>query len=207
MDNGGGPVCGRYLLDMDTMEISNILHNIKWSCGETLKTGEIYPTNTVPMITSRGVTFAKWGFPKWDNKGVVINARVEGLQERRMFKSLVKNRRCIIPANGYFEWKQIGGSKVKEKYLIDNKGKILYMAGLYDTVEESSTQLSFLDHNTQTYLAFAIITKDANDSVSHVHHRMPLIFNKEEMEMWLSGYDLSALLSQNNIALQYSMDH
>ena len=136
---------------------------------------------------------------------MVINARVEGLHERKMFRSLVNNKRCIIPANGYFEWKQSENSKVKEKYLIRDERKILYMAGLYDTVHKSSTQLSFLDHNTQEYLAFAIITKDANSSVSYVHNRMPLIFNKEEMEMWLSGYNLSALVSQNKIALQYAI--
>ena len=197
-------MCGRYFIDINEKELRDIISKIEKNSTEIYKTDEIFPTNVVPIVTKYGCILAKWGFPKRNYRGVIINARVESLSERSMFKNLVNTKRCIIPASAYFEWKKNDNNNIK-KYKLKNLDSILYIAGLYDTFSESSKQLSlFEDNSKQDFLAFTIITKEANDYVSSIHNRMPLICSKEEMSLWLNGYDIDALVSQNNYALTYS---
>lgn len=199
-------MCGRYYFDINEKELREIGKEIQTSLYEDFKTGEIFPTNRVPIIIgdNNNITpyIAKWGLPKWDNKGVIINARVENLHERKTFKKLINSRRCIIPASSYFEWKK-DENHINKKYEFRNTDSILYMAGLYNVFSENNQgkQLSLFENNNQDFLAFTIITKEANGYVSSIHNRMPLIFTKKEMQMWLNGYDIDTLVSQNNYAL------
>lgn len=99
-------MCGRYYFDIDEKELIEIVEKVEENLYGDFKTGEIFPTNIAPIITDKGIALAKWGFPKWDGKGVVINARAEGLTDKMMFQNLITSNRCIIPASGFFEWKQ-----------------------------------------------------------------------------------------------------
>jgi len=197
-------MCGRYYFDIDEKELKEIVQEIQNNTSRVFNTGEIYPTNVVPIITDESVILAKWGFPKQKGKGYVINARVETLSERYMFKNLVNTRRCIVPASAYFEWKESGNNKQKTKYIIKNPNSVLYMAGLYNSFNNQKKQLSLFD-DTEDTIQFTIITKEANPSVSNIHDRMPLIFNKKEMEDYLKGKDLYELLHSNRIALEYAV--
>ncbi len=199
-------MCGRYYFDIDEKELKEIVEEIQKNIDVNFKAGEIYPTDMAPIITSQEVMFAKWGFPKWDGKGMIINARVEGLNEKRMFKNLISSNRCIVPAAAYFEWKSFSdNSNFKNKFIIKKPDSILYMAGLYNTFEDkhSNEQLSLFSKPINNMLNYTIITKAANISVSYIHERMPLIFNKEEMLSWLQGEDLYELLDNNNPELEY----
>jgi len=202
-------MCGRYYFDIDEKELKNIVDTVQENLYGEIKTGEIYPTNKVAIITlNKDKTIAvpaKWGFPKWDGKGAVINARVEGISEKRMFKNLTKSNRCLIPASFYFEWKKEDNKNNKYKFIKDNA--ILYMAGLYNTYRYNDReQLSLFDEKEdKEYTAFTIITKEANSSVSNIHDRMPLIFSKEEMQYYLNGENIDFLLTENNCKLSYSL--
>ena len=93
-------MCGRYYLDLEDERLKKILSNIEYSSDDFdfgFKTGEVFPTNTMPIITPDGTILAKWGFPRWDKKGIVINARSENVYDRRMFRDIVDTKRCIVP--------------------------------------------------------------------------------------------------------------
>ncbi|NLK26917.1 MAG: SOS response-associated peptidase [Clostridiales bacterium] len=186
-------MCGRYNFTVEqSEEIQEILEKVNAKFhGKEVKTGEIFPTNAVPILiredkgssaelsleaSSRlpqGVSpvISNWGFPKFDQKGVIINARSETAFEKRTFRDSLLNRRCIIPSTGFYEW-----DSSKQKFLFRQEGtNALYMAGLY----------SFY----QGEMRFVILTTQANDSMKAVHHRMPLVIPRDEIETWIFDYD------------------
>ncbi|MDY5986416.1 SOS response-associated peptidase [Sporofaciens sp. SGI.106] len=103
-----------------------------------------------------------WGFPQYQKKGLLINASAETALERKSFRDSVMHRRCIIPAKQFYEW---DSDKNKVTFLRENQ-PVLFMAGFYDRFQDE-------DH-------FIILTTQANESVSPVHHRMPLILEKSK---------------------------
>lgn len=144
-----------------------------------MKNGEISPTDIVPVITLQNkqptACLFTWGFPHWKGKGVIINARSETIFEKTMFRQAFANRRCVIPATGFYEW-QKGNNKKKDKYLLHlPKTPMLYMAGLYTVYEKEEIRLP----------GFVILTTAANSSVQPIHNRMPVIMKKQEQELWL----------------------
>ncbi len=167
-------MCGRYYVDDETSrEIRKILEHLDNTdlSGGTYKTGEIFPTERVPVLTkddkSVKPAIYKWGFPGFQNKGVLINARSETATEKKTFRESVMHRRCIIPANGFYEW-----DKSKNKYYFHrDSSDMIYMAGFYQN----------FNHENR----FMILTTAANDSMSAIHHRMPLILDNREAEDWI----------------------
>ena len=108
-----------------------------------------------------------WGFPGRDKKQLLINARAETALERPSFSQAVSHRRCVIPARWFYEW-----NPEKEKAEFSRTdGSLLYMAGFYDLFQDVPR--------------FIILTTQANPSVRPIHHRMPLILEKEELEEWV----------------------
>lgn len=147
-----------------------------------IKTGEIFPTNIVPVITGfsdgqKTADLFKWGFPNYrQNSGVIINARCETLSEKPTFRKLLKNNRCLIPASGFYEWKAV--EKHKEKYLIRSAAsKLMYFAGLYN---------NFTDKNGIPFTSFVIITTEANSQMSQIHTRMPVILSSIQASSWMN---------------------
>ena len=102
-------MCGRYYIDIDNEEFKKILEEAQRNIYENFKSGEIFPTNIAPIYIEDDnkikPLLAKWGFPKWDGKGVIINARAETLNEKLMFKDCL-HPTGIVPASFYYEWKQ-----------------------------------------------------------------------------------------------------
>lgn len=188
-------MCGRYIIEdnENAGEMKKILTNLKRHYGEThefmqLKTGEIAPTNIAPVIIpAKGERIdavpMKWGFNSPQNNGVVINARNEGIYDRYMFKNAIKNKRCIIPTNGFYEWKKYTDGKKSEKYLIKKEtNPMLYLAGIYDT---------FIDPKTgKKQVHFVIITKESWGVIRSLHHRMPVNVEKKDILKWLNGSEL-----------------
>lgn len=164
-------MCGRYYVDDDmAREIEKVVREV----DEKLKRerrGDICPSQSAAVITGRKPHLLAeemtWGFPQYQKSGLLINARAETVLERKMFRDSVLHRRCIIPAKQFYEW---DSDKNKAAFLRENQ-PILYMAGFYNC---------FLDEDR-----FVIITTQANESVSPVHHRMPLILDGNELEDWV----------------------
>ena len=169
-------MCGRFQLmtDKDLKEINWIVSHLEEEQRQKIKTGEIFPTNVVPVLMKRNDQILPWpmiwGFPHFKGSGVIINARSETAAEKAMFRRSVREFRCVIPGTGFFEWKKTR-DKSKEKYLIRMpKEPVLYMAGLYREYEEGDR--------------FVILTTEANRSMEGIHDRMPLILKKPEIRSW-----------------------
>ena len=126
-------MCGRYVVftDEENDELIEIINGINQRYkneAQQMKTGEIFPTNTVPVITAGSdnhgdLNLFKWGLPNYAKpSAVIINARSETLQEKPTFRRLISAGRCLVPASGFYEWKAAEGadnsSKKKDKYLI-----------------------------------------------------------------------------------------
>lgn len=167
-------MCGRYFIDIDIEGIKEIFDEIERRYpGIIMSDGEIYPTNTVPIITDEGAKPAFWGFPKWDGKGHIINARSETAEQKKTFNKPFEQQRCIVPTTGFFEWTK---DKTKTKYLFELPDEsILYLAGLYE----------YYDND----LCMVILTHRPNDSVSPVHDRMPVILTGDQLTLWLNETD------------------
>ena len=118
----------------------------------------------------------KWGFPCYDKKGLIINARAENIEERKSFAKGIINNRCIIPASGFYEWDD---SREKVTFTLRERPLILF-GGIYDSFEGEDR--------------FVIITCDANASMAPVHDRMPLIISEDKIDTWFSA-DFRDLLS------------
>mgnify|MGYP002464882070 CR=1 FL=1 len=109
-----------------------------------------------------------WGFPRFDGRGLLINARAETAAERRAFRECVLHRRCVIPAKGFWEW-----NKSKEKFSFERQdSQVMFMAGCYDCFDGQDR--------------FVILTTEANPSVKPVHDRMPLILRRDQIRPWLT---------------------
>lgn len=167
-------MCGRYTLfdEQDNTEIQSIIDEVNRMYPETpIRTGDIFPTNTMPIVVSnRGrilPTPSVWGFPKYNASGVIINARAETAAVKKTFSDCLFHRRCIIPSTGFYEW-----DKEKRKFLFRMpQEKTLYMAGLYR------------DYGAERRCV--ILTTCANDYMKDVHDRMPVIIPKDFLHSWL----------------------
>jgi putative SOS response-associated peptidase YedK len=195
-------MCGRYYIDIDMKEIKKIIEEAEKNIYKDYRIGEIFPSNIAPIYIqdeeAMKPILAKWGFPKWDNKGLIINARAESIEEKQMFKKLNKTNRCTVPASAYFEWKEREtGSKLKDKYIINKPGSLMYFAGLYNVVpKQKQEQLSLFDSNDLD-IYYTIITKEADISVNHIHDRMPVIFEYNEIDDWLKGKSINDMYKDN----------
>jgi len=167
-------MCARYRVDIDIETIKEIFAEIERRFpGVVMSTGEIFPTNIVPIITNDGPVPAKWGFKRYDGKGQIINARSETAAEKYTFKNAFKNGRCVVPTTGFFEWTK---SKEKIKYLFELPDEqLLYMAGLYEYIDND--------------LCMVVLTQNANASVADVHDRMPVILTGDQLKLWLTETD------------------
>jgi len=182
-------MCGRYsvLTEDEIIEIREVIRDVSlriasdsWESDSfdfASPNTEVFPTDHAPVITGQGhgeVSFEnlRWGFKKWDGKGVIINARAETLKTKGMFSRLLTVGRCVVPAGEYYEWQKSGREQIKH-FIKDNEGNLLFMAGLYQEASDGRE--------------FVIITKDAYGDVTDIHDRMPVILRANQIEDWLSG--------------------
>jgi len=145
----------------------------------------IAPSQSVPVIFfeeegGRLMAEMVWGLvPHWAREPAVvrrsINARCESLAERPSFRDPLKYTRCLVPVNGFYEWKKAG--KTAYPYYIHRKdNRLMAIAGLYDIWKA---------HDGRTLRTFTIITTEPNSLVSCYHDRMPALLREEDESRWL----------------------
>lgn len=178
-------MCGRYVIE-DFQELSETLRNIPFQSTFDFKPNyNAAPTHQLPVIIERDGSLEmrpmQWGLiPAWLKPGekpkvAPINARSETIAEKPMFRNLVKRNRCLVPANGFYEWKRTGGPK--QPYLIHLKDEpIMLMAGLYSVRTDGEGEQAG---------SYTIITGGANELMGEIHDRMPMIIHGEDVELWL----------------------
>lgn len=144
----------------------------------------ICPTTQIPVIRQtngkREAVSLRWGFiPSWakDAKLNPINAVSETVAEKPMFKSAIKRRRCLIPADGFYEWQRIP-EKVKGSppFLFEVLGgKVFCFGGIWETWEKGDVPIQ----------SCAMLTTGPNELMAPIHHRMPVILSPSDYDAWL----------------------
>lgn len=188
-------MCGRFTITVTLEEL--ITHYlIDDSKLATLKPNyNVAPMHNVPAViasdTGTRLGELRWGLvPFWakDEKigSKMINARAETVAEKPAFKRLLKSKRCIIPADGFYEWKKDGTSKQPYRILMSD-GSLFSFAGLYDTWE---------DPEGKKLSTCTIITTTPNSLMVDIHDRMPVILRPEDEADWLGrdNDDVESLL-------------
>lgn len=189
-------MCGRYSLSKSKIELEERFQ--AEMLADFKPRYNIAPTQLVPVITSdspKGFSFFYWGItPDFgQNKPVaqkLINAKAETIHEKISFKNSFQQRRCLIPADGFFEWKRLGKkTKIPYRFTLREE-EIFSFAGIW---EEYETVTGEVQHT------FLILTTTPNEVVEEVHERMPVILNREAEKKWLDKYssdsDLLKLLT------------
>lgn len=188
-------MCGRFTITVTLEEL--ITHYlIVDSKLATLKPNyNVAPMHNVPAVIASDagnrLGELRWGLvPFWakDDKigSKMINARAETVAEKPAFKRLLKTKRCIIPADGFYEWKKDGTSKQPYRILMSD-GSLFSFAGLYDTWE---------DPEGKKLSTCTIITTTPNSLMEDIHDRMPVILRPEDEADWLGrdNDDVESLL-------------
>jgi putative SOS response-associated peptidase YedK len=177
-------MCGRYVLNAP--EDLSERFQLRQMSLHVPKTFNVAPTNEMPVIVEptedeREALMMKWGLvPRWAKPGgkrppTPFNARAEGISEKPMFRNLVKKRRCLVPANGFYEWKETGSGKLP--YYITLPDEPLFaFAGLYD---------EFTNDDGELLRSYTVITTEPNELMAELHNRMPVILHPEDEEEWL----------------------
>jgi len=169
------------------------------------------PTHMMPIISGTfpsKIQLYRWGLiPFWakdEKMGYkMINARIETLMEKPAFKTSVKSRRCLVPIDGFYEWKREGKTKIP--YRITMKDDSLFSAaGLWE---------SWTNPKGEEVLSFTIITQKPNELMTDIHDRMPAILRPDQEQDWLdtsiSAEDAVAMIKPypSELMLAYQVDN
>ena len=165
--------CRYYYSDKTAYEVEDDLHLFRGALATCA--GDITPGMvTTGLVRNKGaradiaLSELFWGITSQDKK-LIINARAESATEKTMFSESIKNRRCILPAAGFYEW-----DAGKTKFIFKRTDeKPIYLAGFYDLSENRDS--------------FVILTTAANASMKPVHDRMPVMIDKENVRDYLNN--------------------
>jgi len=145
----------------------------------------IAPSQQIPIIrateTDREMVLAKWGLvPHWSkepkSKYSTINARIESVAEKPAYRTPFKRRRCLIPADGYYEWKLVNGHKIPH-HIRMRDGEVFALAGLWDRWEGEGESLE----------SCSVIVMPANEVMKSLHERMPALIAPAHYDLWLDA--------------------
>lgn len=179
-------MCGRYTL---RTHLSVLAKQFAFDLGPVLPGFEqrfnIAPSQDVPVVRladgNRELVTFRWGLiPSWakDAKIAQINARGDTVATKPMFRAAYKKRRCLVLADGYYEWERSGKTKLPWLYEVDS-GKPFAFAGLWEWWDGPDGKAPIE--------SCTILTTDANDLAAQVHNRMPVILDEEDYADWLVG--------------------
>lgn len=194
-------MCGRYTLYSNKDTIENHFEVALEDESLIRPSYNIAPGSLSPVIFTMGtrerrMDFFRWGFiPSFTDQAgdwkPLINARSETVDSKPSFRKAFQRKRCILPANGFYEWKDFGDGRKIPFYIRLLEEEIFGMAGIYDEhTDKNGTKIS----------TFAILTTSANALIQPLHERMPVILRKDDYNLWLNPVHpkpetLKALLS------------
>lgn len=170
-------MCGRYVITKALSKTKNLVSKSNNVVDEI--NYNAFPGSVLPVITKNEdqVVLSKyhWGLvPKWSEKmkdfKPLNNARLETIHEKVTFKGLIASIRCVVPADGYYEWRKGENNRKVPYYFTGTNLQTLYFAGLYQK-----------NINTE----FSIITNEAKGDITEIHHRMPVILKEQDINRYL----------------------
>lgn len=178
-------MCGRYVIKTTPEELAEYYAADSQAMGIFRPNYNAAPSQQLPVLLNlegeRQLRTFRWGLiPPWadgTNTGYsMINARSESVASKKSFKKPFLYRRCVVPANGFYEWKQGSSGKIPH-YISDPTHKLMNFAGIYETVE---------GENGQPLNSFSVITTEANRTMRELHDRMPAMLLNSEIDDWLN---------------------
>jgi putative SOS response-associated peptidase YedK len=179
-------MCGRYVITAPPeamarlFKLEGALPNLppRWNAAPTQK----LPVIRLNAAGARELALLQWGLvPAWSKEPGAgpspINARAEGILDKPMFRSLMKTRRCLVVADGFYEWKALGPKRKQPFFISLKEGAPMVFAGLWDRWQAKD--------GSETIESFCIIVCAANAFVAPVHDRMPVILSPAAQDLWL----------------------
>ncbi|MDP3970820.1 MAG: SOS response-associated peptidase [bacterium] len=179
-------MCGRYSLVAFPKELQERF-NVKKIEGTITPRFNVAPAQQLPLVTTDHpdrIILGEWGIvPAWMRAEVsprrLINARAETITEKKTFKKAIEQQRCLIIADGFYEWAELPNENHKQPYRITRKDEAPFaMAGIYKIRRNKSKE---------EILEFAIITVEANSMMARIHNRMPAMLLPEDEMSWLDS--------------------
>lgn len=178
-------MCGRFSLTIEAIESLAARFHAEVPSLDIHARYNIAPAQSVLTVTqkkgSRQITPMKWGLvPHWGKSKKatyqLVNVRSESLLDKPYFRRYAEKQRCLIPADGFFEWRTEGDKKIPYRAIVKDES-IFAFAGLWDlAIQADGTQV----------LCVTILTTDANALLASIHDRMPVILQPDAEEKWLN---------------------
>ena len=187
-------MCGRYGFAPGEFRDIKIRFNIFNEIPLFFPRYNIAPSQQAPIIANlqgaNRIELFQWGLVPWWAKDPsignrMINARAETLVDKPSFRDLLRNKRCLILADGFYEWRKEGRSKVP-MWFKRNDSEPLLFAGLWDAWRKPDGRI---------LKSYTVITTEPNQLLAPVHNRMPAILNDSDALEWLNGGEISHALS------------
>jgi len=181
-------MCGRYVISVSPGELASHFNAAlpEGSEGTVQSRLNAAPSEVLPVLLNEGarqIQLLKWGLiPRWADDAAIgnklINARAETIDEKPSFKDAFKKRRCLVLADGFYEWKDLGGRKKQPIKFTLASGTPFAFAGLWETWKAPDGVMQ---------RTFTIITTTPNELVAPVHDRMPVILRPDFEKVWLDN--------------------
>jgi putative SOS response-associated peptidase YedK len=180
-------MCGRFVQKSSPNQMQSFF-SIKGPVPNFGPRYNVAPTQDAAVVlaedpATRRLALKKWGLiPSWSKEGkatfATFNARAESVREKPTYAQPFAKRRCIVPADGFYEWTGPKGAKVP--HLFERRdGALLALAGLYDSWRSKD--------GSETVNSFTIVVTTANGWMTRFHDRMPVILEEDDVETWLTG--------------------
>jgi putative SOS response-associated peptidase YedK len=195
-------MCGRFSLTANEAEL-NLRFELEGGDAPYVPRYNGAPTQMLAVITGEKphkLSYHRWGLiPPWakdisiGNK--MINARAETITEKASFRTPLFSKRCLVPADGFYEWQQDAGKQPYRIFVKENP--IFSMAGLWERWKSPEGEV---------IESFNIITTEANDFMKSIHNRMPVILKQKDEKTWLGSKDSAEILSLLNPYSSEDMD-
>jgi putative SOS response-associated peptidase YedK len=189
-------MCGRYVQTMPA-EVLRQLFRTNGALPNLAPSWNVAPTQSAPVVRrhpetgERHLDLLRWGLlPRWakDPRGArqPINARAETVASSPMFREAYAKRRCLVPADAFYEWQALPGGGKQPIAIAPRSGEGMAFAGIWEGWRG--------EEGGEVVRTFAIVTTDANATMRTIHERMPVILAPDDWAEWLEGDDPAALL-------------
>ncbi|MBN1170959.1 MAG: SOS response-associated peptidase [Micromonosporaceae bacterium] len=181
-------MCGRYAMTTSAADLTSLFAAVDETGGGLRTSYNVAPTQTIAIVrTSAGgdgrlLSLAQWGMvPPWARSGragkLIINARAETVASSKMFSSSFAARRCVVPADGWYEWARSGDGRKQPYFMAGNEQRVLGFAGIW---------APFRLREDETMMC-CVVTTQAVGTLAQIHDRMPLVLPRQRWGAWIGG--------------------
>lgn len=201
-------MCGRFAITLPKEAMTSLFQAVLANDLPETPNFNVCPTTQIHAVSAEGgrrVVSMRWGFlPHWykspTDGPLLINARAETVAEKPAFRAACRERRCLIPATGFYEWTKDEDGKRLPWYIRPADGAPLVFAGIWQRWDKGETPLT----------TCAIVTTSAGKKMSEIHHREPVTLRREDYALWLGdeGKGAAALMkaAEDGFLTAYRVD-